>query len=307
MVLQHLHLNTPGKSTPCIWTQAGVGGRKSCALDYECTTCRYDQVLRRAAENNRRLQSQGKKPTGRRGRIVSWKDKLRELPPAQQPCRHHLKGRIGFRACINNYSCSDCEFDQYFEDHFAVHATINPIKLLDVDGFKIPQGYYLHPGHTWIKIEASHTVRIGIDEFAYRLLGPFDGITAPLVGKPLSRGRPAIKLRRNGHTADLLSPVNGVILAANQRLRESGRIAGKDIYTQGWIARTHAGQLRRDIPHLMIGDEASAFIAREVKALYAFIEDTAGPLAADGGQLGADIFGKMPQLGWQRLTRRFLR
>ena len=82
MVSQHLHLNTPGKSTPCIWTQAGVGGRKSCALDYECTTCRYDQVLRRAAENNRRLQSQGKKPTGRRGRIVSWKDKLRELPPA---------------------------------------------------------------------------------------------------------------------------------------------------------------------------------------------------------------------------------
>jgi hypothetical protein len=37
------------------------------------------------------------------------------------------------------------------------------------------------------------------------------------------------------------------------------------------------------------------------------IEETAGPLATDGGYLGDDIFGHMPQIGWQQITRMFLR
>jgi hypothetical protein len=37
------------------------------------------------------------------------------------------------------------------------------------------------------------------------------------------------------------------------------------------------------------------------------IEETAGPLAADGGYLGEDIFGNLPQTSWQKLTQLFLR
>ena len=45
---------------------------------------------------------------------------------------------------------------------------------------------------------------------------------------------------------------------------------------------------------------------RQVERLHQVIEDVAGPLAADGGYLGNDIYGNMPQLGWGRLTRIFL-
>jgi len=37
------------------------------------------------------------------------------------------------------------------------------------------------------------------------------------------------------------------------------------------------------------------------------MEEVAGPLAADGGQLGQDIYGSLPQLGWDRLVQGFLR
>jgi hypothetical protein len=57
----------------------------------------------------------------------------------------------------------------------------------------------------------------------------------------------------------------------------------------------------------MIGDQAGAFINQEVDRLYEVIEEAAGPLAADGGYLGDDIFGNLPQVGWQKLTREFLR
>jgi hypothetical protein len=44
-----------------------------------------------------------------------------------------------------------------------------------------------------------------------------------------------------------------------------------------------------------------------VDRLHHLIEEVAAPLAADGGTLGKDLFGAMPQLGWERLTRFFLR
>ena len=296
-----------GKWPLCIWAQAGVGGRKFCKLDYACTACRYDQILQRLADENRRMRSKGLKLEGRRGQIVSWKDKLRELPPTQQPCLHHMKGRIEFRACTNNYSCPNCEFDQYFDDQFAVHITVKPVDLLDIAGFKIPQGYYLHHGHTWVKIEEANTVRIGLDEFALRVLGPFDRFQAPLVGKTLNQGHRDIRLQRSEHTAHLLSPVSGVVTAANFGLMETGHMAREDVYAQGWIVKAHTENLRRDLSQLMMGEQVPDFLAEEIHRLYDLIEETAGPLAADGGQLGSNIYGQLPQLGWKKLTRTFLR
>jgi hypothetical protein len=57
----------------------------------------------------------------------------------------------------------------------------------------------------------------------------------------------------------------------------------------------------------MIGDETETFYSQEIQRLYEVIEDNAGPLTADGGQLNSDIFGNLPELGWERLTRLFLR
>jgi hypothetical protein len=45
----------------------------------------------------------------------------------------------------------------------------------------------------------------------------------------------------------------------------------------------------------------------EVARLYELIEEVAGPLAADGGDLSHDIYGHMPQLGWERITKTFLK
>jgi len=56
----------------------------------------------------------------------------------------------------------------------------------------------------------------------------------------------------------------------------------------------------------MICNETQDFIGEEVDRLYRLIEDEAGPLAADGGQLGHDIYGNLPQVGWQRLVKLFL-
>jgi len=291
----------------CIWMQADVVPHKFCRLEYQCAACAYDRAMRRVAAENKRLKEQDKIPIGKRGRIVFWKDKLRELPAWKQPCLHHMIGHIEFRACTHDYQCGNCEFDQYFNDQFAVHAVVKPVNVIDVKGFKIPHGFYLHPGHTWVKIEEGSTVRVGLDDFSLRLLGPLDQIEAPLMGKQLEQDRQDISLRREDNEARLLSPISGVVTDINPALRERGSRGSEDPYSQSWILRLHCANLRQDLKRLMIGDQASEYLEQEVNRLYEVIEETAGPLAADGGYLGEDIFGNMPQLGWQKLTREFLR
>ncbi len=289
----------------CLWKQAGVVKEKACRIDFECAACRYDRVLRRVARENRRFRQLGRPVGGKRGEIVFWKDRMRERSPWTRPCIHHMKGCIEFRACTHSYNCRDCEFDQYFTDQYAVHAVVKPVDVLDIEGIKLPQGYYYHQGHTWLKIEEGAIVRVGIDDFALRLMGPPDRIEAPLMGKPVTQGNGHIRIRRGENTADLLCPVTGVVTDINPLLRENGGAANAAPYSDGWVMRVHAENLRRDLRGLMMGSEARESVEAQIDRLFGAIEEVA-PLAADGGFLGTDIYGSLPRLGWDRLARMFL-
>jgi glycine cleavage system H lipoate-binding protein len=291
---------------PCIWMQAGVVRQKSCKINYDCASCRFDRAMRRLADENSRLKKAGRVARGNRHEVISWKEKLRALPPSKRPCVHHMKGRIEFRPCTNNYWCGNCDFDQYFHDQYSVHAVISPVDVLEIGGFKVPQGYYFHRGHTWAKIEDGPSVRVGLDEFALRLLGPFDRIETPLMGKEVEQGRADIRVYRGVHQAKVLSPVSGVVTAINPKLRDQGRLANQGPYSEGWVMSVLSNDLRQDIKGLMINTETGDFLEEHVERLYQLIEGVEGPLAADGGHLGNDIFGKIPHLGWERLTRIFL-
>ncbi|MCP4754280.1 MAG: glycine cleavage system protein H [Proteobacteria bacterium] len=295
-----------GAKAECIWSQAGATGYLACDDDYHCESCDTDGQLRKAAVANRKLKAEGIRPTGKHAGVVFWKEKLKERPLGKQFCLHHMKGRIDLKTCTNDYNCINCDFDQYFHDQYSVHAVIKPIDVLDIGGFKMPQGYYYHRGHTWAKVEENSEVRIGIDDFALRLLGPPDRIEAPLIGKEVKQGRGEIVLAREGNRVALLSPVSGVVTAVNHGLRERGRLANASPYVDGWVLRVHATDLRRDLKNLVMGSEKRELLDREIEQLYRLIEEADQPLAADGGDLVDDIYGAMPGLGWDSLITRFL-
>lgn len=302
-----IRLENRFEDNPCIWMQASAVGRKFCRIDYDCPSCRFDRALRRVCDENKRLRQKGKIPYGKRGRLIFWKDKLKEEPHWKRPCIHHMKGRIDFRICNREYRCGNCEFDQYFNDQYTVHAVVRPVDFINIEGMKVPHGFYLHRGHAWLRVEENAEVRIGLDDFALRLLGPLDQIEAPLVGKTLEQNRMGIKVSRGSHQADILSPVSGVVTAINPKLRQWGSLANQDPYAGGWILRAHSETLRKELPNLMIGNETENFYKAEINRLYQIIESESGPMTTDGGQLGNDIYGNIqPKVGWERLVKCFL-
>jgi len=293
--------------SPCLWMQAGVVRHKYCSTYYDCTACRFDRVMLRASDENRTMLGKSKSYEKRRKGIVHWIEKLKERPPSKRPCIHHMKGRIDFKNCSHEYRCANCEFDQYFYDQYTVHALVKPVEVLNVQGFRIPQGYYLHKGHAWVKIEEGSTVRVGLDDFALKLLGPLENVEAPLVGKQMKQNISQIVLKRDEKSAGVLSPVSGVVTDVNTKLREEGSLANRNPYTDGWVVRLHSESLRNELKDLYIGPESKEFMGKEISRLYDVIEESGGLLNIDGGYLGEDIYGNMPLIGWERLTRLFLR
>jgi hypothetical protein len=156
---------TSGLKTECIWSQAGVVKSHTCDVDFQCNSCDLDKELRKVSNSNAKLKAEGKKPEGEQAGVVYWKDKLREFPISQRLCLHHMKGQIDFKTCTNDYNCINCDFDQYFHDQYSVYVVLKSVDVIDLDGFKVPQGYYFQRGHTWAKVEENSEVRIGIDDF----------------------------------------------------------------------------------------------------------------------------------------------
>ena len=277
---------------PCLWMQSGVVKFKNCTNFYDCTTCDYDHAMGAKA---------------RSGKQFSWQDAMRRQPDMHRVCRHSLTGRIAKRACAYNYECTSCDFDQFFEDVWTTRARSLPGEVQKIRGFDVPMDHYFHEGHAWARVESGGFIRIGLDDFSLKLLGAADAFDLPLMGKELNPGKAGWGLRRKDNLADVLSPVGGVIMEVNSRVREAPAVANREPYGDGWLFLVRNPDIKTSIKPLMSDQQSIGWIKGEVDQLEHMIEEVAGPLAADGGYLADDIFGNLPGLGWDRLTKTFLK
>ena len=279
-------------ANPCLWMESGVVAFKNCNNFYDCTTCKYDLGMKKKVEN---------------GKQMSWQDAMRKRPSMDRTCRHSLTNRIAKRTCAYDYECSTCDFDQFFEDVWSTKTKTIPNETQQVKGFDMPVGYYFHNGHTWARIESGGYIRVGMDDFSLKLLGKADAFDLPLMGKELDQNNPGWGLKRKENLADVLSPVDGVIVDVNPKLREKPDIANREPYGEGWFFTVRTPNIKGTAKKLMAEAESLEWINGEITTLENMIEDVAGPMAADGGFLAEDIYGNLPSLGWNSLTKTFLK
>jgi glycine cleavage system H lipoate-binding protein len=277
---------------PCLWMQSGVVKFKNCDNYYDCTTCKYDFAMGQKAAI---------------GKQMSWQNAMKLRPDMDRVCRHSLTNRIDLRTCAYDYECAKCDFDQFFEDVWTTKSKSMPHEVQQVKGFDVPMDYYFHDGHAWARIESGGYIRIGFDDFALKVLGRADGFDLPLMGKELDQGKVGWGLKRKDNLADVLSPIDGVIVEVNSEVRERPDLANREPYGSGWLFMVRTPDIKATMGNLMSDQNSLRWMNNEVECLENMIEDVAGPLAADGGYLADDIFGNLPDLGWKNLTRAFLR
>lgn len=99
-----------------------------------------------------------------------------------------------------------------------------------------PAGLHYTKDHEWLRIEGGEGI-VGITDFAQDALGDVVFVELPAVGTPLSSGRVFGVVESNKSVSDLFAPVNGRVVAVNDRLREAPELVNRDPYGEGWMIR----------------------------------------------------------------------
>jgi len=172
--------------------------------------------------------------------------------------------------------------------------------------FRLPETVYYHPGHTWAIPVSRGRVRIGVDDFAQKLLGAAAQLTLPDVGSRLSRGGPGWTLEVAAHAFDLPAPVAGRVVARNEAALRSPNLINEDPYGKGWLLEVETPSWRPSLRTLLHGDRAKAWLARVEEALRLRMSPEVGAVLQDGGVPVPGIARALSSEGWDALARDLL-
>ena len=145
-----------------------------------------------------------------------------------------LTGRVQFKFCAHSYQCKTCEYDQLLDEEDLSDQSC-AVPMNKVSGFAVADGYYYHKGHSWARIEHGGFVRLGIDDFALRLLGSVNDISLPKIGSHLRQSENGWSVSRGKMGAAVLSPMNGTVMATNQNALRRPDLVKRDPYGRGWL------------------------------------------------------------------------
>jgi glycine cleavage system H protein len=175
-----------------------------------------------------------------------------------------------------------------------------------VAGFQVPEALYYHRGHTWALPEDDGNVRVGLDDFARRLLGHARTLHLPDVGSTLIQGAPSASVCADGREAELVAPVAGEVSMLNPDLVTQPHLATDDPYGRGWLFKVRAHNLPANLRNLMTGSLARRFAEDAREALDLRLMALSGSVLHDGGEPLADFASHLPAAEWRRLVSAFL-
>lgn len=182
----------------------------------------------------------------------------------------------------------------------------NFTKMVKVFGFQVPTDiYYLHQGHAWAVIEKDDLVRVGLDDFSQKILGPAAEIRLPEVGKTYYQDHLCVALFREGRKASFEAPIDGTVEAVNPKLRQNPGLVHDDPYGEGWLFLARPVNLRRNLENLLSGKANAVWIDREAHRLLNLMDTRVGFTLPDGGAIVDDVYGNFRDLGWRPLCQEF--
>ncbi|HKS77133.1 MAG TPA: glycine cleavage system protein H [Terriglobales bacterium] len=172
-------------------------------------------------------------------------------------------------------------------------------------GFAIPQGYCFHPGHTWMLKEGADNVRVGLDSFAGNLIGKIDRLEVVGPNRWVRQGQKLMSVHAGGNVLELLSPVEGVVVAVNHDAIEDPTLLTRDPYKDGWVAMVKSPDLAINQKNLVQSNMVAPWMQNNVSRLNGMLAQLSPQLAQDGGLPVSGILARVnPELR-QKLTKEF--
>jgi glycine cleavage system H lipoate-binding protein len=208
---------------------------------------------------------------------------------------------IGWWKFVNGGKAAEAELVLEAPEHEPARAAV---AAHAGDWFTIPQGVWLHPGHTWAKVADDGLVAIGLDDFAQKLVGPVTKVALPKAGSPVAQGVPAFALGADGRSVPMLSPVDGIVAEVNEGVAADPALLS-DPYAQGWLFKVRPARFQANARQLSTGDGARLWLQNSAEALAARVSPELGQVLQDGGVPVSGIAQELEPKHWDELARHF--
>jgi glycine cleavage system H lipoate-binding protein len=176
----------------------------------------------------------------------------------------------------------------------------------NVRGFHLKPEYYYHPKHLWVAPSSGEEgeARVGIDDFAARLIGKVDRASVPAVGMAVKENSVCFLLHSGRRTVRLVSPADGVVKTVNPKVAADPSILNDDPYSEGWVfSMRPRGDAVSGLYHETV---ARKWLESEVERLQRAFSSDLGMTATDGGEAHTGISSRLNDAQWGKIVSQFL-
>jgi glycine cleavage system H protein len=99
-----------------------------------------------------------------------------------------------------------------------------------------PGDVLYHPEHDWVRVEGDQGT-FGITWYAQDQLGEVVFFEPPEVGTQVNQGEPYAEVESVKAVSDVIAPLSGEVVEANQALSDKPETINDDPYGEGWMVK----------------------------------------------------------------------
>lgn len=187
--------------------------------------------------------------------------------------------------------------------------TLAPQEACTQNEILIPGGIFIDSGHSWVALQVSGEVRIGIDDFVRKMIGRIDKIIFPEMDAVLKRSDIIFRVKQGERTISVRSPLTGQITVLNGRLNENPRLLADSTYEEGWICSMMPSDFMAELKSMKMGQDAAEWCQKEISRLVGMIRQFDAKEKKsefEQGELRTGQLESMSEEAWETFADTFL-
>ena len=186
-------------------------------------------------------------------------------------------------------------------------AHLTEKEKLGAGEFAIPGGVFISDGHCWTSIGQDGTAKVGMDDFAKKLIGKITGIDFPNLGMNITKGQPLFNVKQGNRTVQFLSPVSGQVKSINHELNEDLEALDFTPYEKNWICSIDTDKLDSELTQLKIGKNAVTYYQEEIDNYIKLIKEMIKSDSSETFELQWGQLEKLEEKEWYMITGEFFK
>ncbi len=175
--------------------------------------------------------------------------------------------------------------------------------------FSIPGGVFISKNHTWVSMNQEGIAKVGIDDFAKKLVGKISSVELPNLGMNVKAGQPLFTIKQGNRTITFNSPVTGKVSQVNTLLKDNIDALDVTPYERNWVCALDAENLDNEIKEMHIGKSAVAFFQEDIEKFKTLFMDLLKSEKKSDEYLEEGLFvgqlEKLSDVNWNKVIAEF--